>query len=661
MRSTNTPRRGADHSIITAQLGLAVAAVLAALPTFAQAAAVSLGVTDAAGQSSFVTDTLSHWSPAGDPTAGNSYTVASGRTLRNVADSTGTVTFAGDSLTLGDGTTAGILTLKNLSGATVNVNNFTLNNGEIQAGGTAGGAVNSTTIGGNGITLAASATANRLNTGILGRELIIAAPISGSGSLNAINGGSVVLSNTNTYTGTLSVLTNTTVRAADGVGLSTGGNVLLNGGVLLLESNLTRTLGTNAGELQVTNGASGFAAFGANRTVNLSGGAALTWGSGGFAPSTLVLGRAAADSTLIFQNGIDLGATARAVQVDNGTAAVDAELSGAIVGTGALNVTGTGTLSLSSASNAFNGLNLNTNGGATVVRATASGAFGSGGIFIAGNAGSNRIELSGGITLNNAVAQNGKGNTAGQAASILNVSGDNTLGGTVTVQTGGSWSTIQSDAGKLTLSAATAVTTNATGSRNVTFRGTGDIAVTGAITNGTGAVGLDKQGAGTLSLSGPNAFSGPVALGGGKLVAASATALGTGATSVTGTGNTLEVANGVDVGGLTGLSIATGNTLSLVGGNTLSLASGVFSLGDVTLNLNNAFNAANTYTLIDGVDGANALGTPTLTGVDTANYTYAVAISGNDVVLTVSAVPEPATLGALAATGALFIRRRRRA
>jgi hypothetical protein len=130
------------------------------LLTNAFAANVTLNTSNAAGASSFASATSC--SNAAAPSAGNDYFVTTARTLRTVADS-GSATFAGGSLTLGDNTTAGILILKNqASGAVVTINSLTLNNGEIQAGATSTGAVNTIAIGGSGITLANSTAANRL-------------------------------------------------------------------------------------------------------------------------------------------------------------------------------------------------------------------------------------------------------------------------------------------------------------------------------------------------------------------------------------------------------------------------------------------------------------------------------------------------------------------
>ena len=80
-------------------------------------------------------------------------------------------------------------------------------------------------------------------------------------------------------------------------------------------------VGTAAGQVQFT-GTGGFAAVGANRTVNLGGAAApLTWGANGFLPAgaALILSTPTATGTLTFANPIALGGTAvtvRALQVE---------------------------------------------------------------------------------------------------------------------------------------------------------------------------------------------------------------------------------------------------------------------------------------------------------------------------------------------------------
>ena len=123
-------------------------------------------------------------------------------------------------------------------------------------------------------------------------------------------------------------------------------------------------LGTGTGKFALF-GSSGLSAAGANRTVNFGGaGAALVWGTNGFltlAESAAVdygyalkLSSAKADATLEIQNPIDLNGNSnygrrRTVEVANGSAAVDARLSGAISGNAAFVKSGAGTLELTGA------------------------------------------------------------------------------------------------------------------------------------------------------------------------------------------------------------------------------------------------------------------------------------------------------------------------
>jgi autotransporter-associated beta strand protein len=80
-------------------------------------------------------------------------------------------------------------------------------------------------------------------------------------------------------------------------------------------------------------GGGGFSAYGQDRTVNLGGaGAKLTWGLSYFVPDgkPFVLSSPYADATLIFENDLDLYLYPREFRVRNGSAAVDARLTGTI-------------------------------------------------------------------------------------------------------------------------------------------------------------------------------------------------------------------------------------------------------------------------------------------------------------------------------------------
>jgi len=141
--------------------------------------------------------------------------------------------------------------------------------------------------------------------------------------------------------------------------------IILNGGGVLeaVNGNITRDVGTGRGQISWT-GDGGFSAFGGDRAVSLASGGTLTWGATSFVPdgNALLLSSQYADSRIDFQNPLVLGGLQRLVQVANGSADVDARLSGILSGglTGGLVKEGLGTLELTAA---------NTYGGETWVRA----------------------------------------------------------------------------------------------------------------------------------------------------------------------------------------------------------------------------------------------------------------------------------------------------
>ena len=95
----------------------------------------------------------------------------------------------------------------------------------------------------------------------------------------------------------------------------------------------------------------GFSAYGADRTVNLGGGGSTVyWASGGFVQDgkPFILSSSHANATLTFQNPIDLNLRTREIRVQDGSASVDARLTGRIYGLhySALIKSGAGTLEL---------------------------------------------------------------------------------------------------------------------------------------------------------------------------------------------------------------------------------------------------------------------------------------------------------------------------
>jgi autotransporter-associated beta strand protein len=185
-----------------------------------------------------------------------------------------------------------------------------------------------------------------------------------TGGLIKSGPGVLALSNTNTYTGSAGDVwtsVNAGVLRLDsanalpgGIGLAGGTSQLIfNGGVVgLNHGNFSRSLDA-IGLATSANfqGPGGWAAYTANRTVDIGGAAAtVDWGLAdtGLNGQTLILGAATADMTVTLLNPLDLGAAARTLQVDNGTAADDAIVSGAVSSTlgGTLVKTGDGVVQL---------------------------------------------------------------------------------------------------------------------------------------------------------------------------------------------------------------------------------------------------------------------------------------------------------------------------
>ncbi len=225
--------------------------------------------------------------------------------------------------------------------------------------------------------LSASRTITTNNNGDKTHNLTIDGIISGGGfGLTKSGGSRLTLNGANTYSGATTVTNGVLVlghaTALPGGTGSTGGTSGLTlagtvntGGVIGLGAgNFTRALGTGADQAQWT-GHGGFAAFGADRIVNLGGaGATVQWAAGGFVPNNSVLvfgygnGTDAQDSThtVDFQNPIDLNGGTRSIRVNDGNnggalgpARIDATLSGGLInstGTGSFSKDGTGVLNL---------------------------------------------------------------------------------------------------------------------------------------------------------------------------------------------------------------------------------------------------------------------------------------------------------------------------
>jgi autotransporter-associated beta strand protein len=331
----------------------------------------------------------------------------------------------------------------------------------------------------------------------------------------------------------------------------------------------------------------------------------------------------------------------------------------AISGTGGVRAIGTGLhLTLNTANSYQGATTIGTLQNNSVVRATASGALGSGTIQFdtAGNASTARLELSGGITLSNAAI--GLAGRGGSSAAIQNITGNNTLSGNIGLQSGGTNYVAQSDSGELTLSGGIA-NASGTGTRTFTVAGDGNGLLSGSITNGTGTTALTKAGIGTWAISGTdNSYTGATLVSAGTLL-------------VNGSlGNTtVSVGNDATIGGTGslagGLAFDAGGLLDVVDLNdplavsgTITFGSG-FGIANLTginwgsLDLNTSYTIISTNQTFSASDIGNfGIDNAALVGGGRSAYF-------NNGSLAIVVIPEPsATL--LGGIGMLFLLRRRR-
>jgi autotransporter-associated beta strand protein len=198
--------------------------------------------------------------------------------------------------------------------------------------------------------------------------------------------------------------------------------------------------------------------------------------------------------------------TARTVQV--GSANLNSTFAGTIeeTSTGLLTVqkVGTGIWTLTG-TNTYDGLTTISAGILNIQNGSALGGVtpSTGGTSVTAGA---TLQLQGGISIGTEeLTLNGIG--SGSIGALNNISDNNTWGGKITL---GSASTIQSDAGTLTINNANSVTSANFG---LTIQGAGNGEISGIIASGSGT--LTKGGAGTWTLSGGNTYSGATSLNAG--------------------------------------------------------------------------------------------------------------------------------------------------
>lgn len=268
-------------------------------------------------------------------------------------------------------------------------------------------------------------------------------------------------------------------------------------------------------------------------TITVTSGANVTSGSGRVTFSEFGLSAGSVQTTVLNPTtaSVTVGNVSKVANatlnqtLELGGTATDNHVTGLIAnggGTAVVAVTksNSSTWTISGANNTYTGTTvIGTANGAGILRATASGALGTGTLFFDASGGApgptSRLELSGDITLPNAVTLSQRNNPSANIVST----GNNTLTGNVDVAPGGSQALIQSDSGLLSLSGA--ITTTAATARNLHLGGAGNGLATGVISdnvgNPAGTINLIKDGTGTWTLSGANTTTGTTTVNEGTL------------------------------------------------------------------------------------------------------------------------------------------------
>lgn len=468
------------------------------------------------------------------PTSATSITV-SGGTLRPGAAS---ILPAGVAYTVLGTTANGTATL-DLNGIDLSVSSLTfggtvgkLNVVNTVATGAAtltlGGAVTYTNSTGNANHAGTAAITGKLDLGSAARtfsiadstktdtELNISAAISGTGGLIKTGTGALVLSGTNnTYSGD-TVVSAGALRISSLSNLSSASNVQLNGGVIELSADVAIPSGTGPGQLQWT-GSGGFSAYGGNRTITLAGGAAVAWAGSNFVPnaSNLILSSTSSNSTITLTNDIDLAGATRTIAVGNGTAAIDAALSG-VLSNGSISVTGAGVLALTGLNTFTSTIAIPANVTLAVTQLANGGSASS--LGASSNAASNLLITNGTLqyvgtgSTTDRLLQIGTGSDT-YATLVANGVSDSTHDGAL----------VFSNTGSIGFTGSTSQ------ARNLALEGsnTGNNTFTPSIgNNGTGITSVRKDDAGRWILAGANTYTGLTYIAAGTLAVTNASGLG---------------------------------------------------------------------------------------------------------------------------------------
>jgi autotransporter-associated beta strand protein len=235
------------------------------------------------------------------------------------------------------------------------------------------------------------------------------------------------------------------------------------------------------------------------------------------------------------------------------------------------------------------------------------------------NGGSSTLQLDGSpgsITITSLFRINCRNNTT---PAIQNVAGNNTLGGPIQIDVGGTTVLYLCDSGQLTFGGTQQYVGSLTGGRTYTFGGSGNHVINGSILNSVNGapISVAKTGSGTMTLNVASTYASTTSITQGVVQVNATGAFGTSAITCNSGGNTARIvlSNGVSIANhITAITVNPGVALGLlmVNDNTTATFSGRLTFnaaassgghvaGPTTsgvLNLNGVINSGAGYPLI---------------------------------------------------------------
>lgn len=476
--------------------------------------------------------------------------------------------------------TAGTATLANGYAASVGGLTFNTTGYTIAASGTGGLSLANTT---NTVTTPAGGTAT------------ISAPIAnGAGSALATAGtGTLILAGANTYSGTTTVASGSTLQIGNGGTTGTVSSAVTNNSTLIfnrsdatiLGPKVTTTLASAntvfAGTGKVTIVGSSNGIVGATSTVTINSGATLQVCDG--VSTTCGLG-----PTNVVVNG---------EFILNSIASDPRTLGKMFSGNGKITIAGSSSLTLSNVSN-FNGMTtIETGAKLALGSGSILGELGTGAIV---NSGELFVNRSNTITLSNTISGTGSFTQGGTVAGVINASptpgtgttiltGSNSYGATIiragTLQVGNGAASGTLGTGAVTNNAALVFNRSDSVNAPSVISGSGSLTQSGSgtllLANNYSYTGATRVSAGTLVLTGSTTVSSAVTVDSGATLGGTGTAAGT--VSVSGT--LRPGVSGVGTLSTGALDLASGSTLAMELGAPGTTGGGVNDLVDVAGNL----------------------------------------------------------------------------